>query len=259
MTLQVSSRDWETLSAYLDGQLSSKERARLETRLNTDPDLQQALQELRRTRAVVRSLPKMRAPRNYSLTPQMAGIGREPESRIYPLFRFASLLASLLFVLVVAGDYLVAQRFSPSALPTGQTVEAPMAAMEAAPEGTPPGIGGGFGAEEEAPEEPAEMEARGSDLTEEGESESMEAFGLEAGPTETVESPSIGPAAPELQASEPPSEILAADQVREEQVRRPFGLSIGGLGIFRIAEIALALVAIVTGLVAVYLRRGFQQ
>lgn len=257
MTTRVSSRDWETLSAYLDGQLSRAERARLETRLKSSPDLQQALQELRRTRAVVRSLPKLRAPRNYTLSPKMAGI-RQRQPRVYPIFRFASLLASLLFILVVAGDYLVAQRFTSAPLGAAQTEEAPMAMMEAAPEGTPSGPVGG-GVVESPQEEPAETGARTTDQTTQAEVESMQASGLEAAPTGPVESPTIGPPSAESREGEPLPQVLSAEDAQEEQVRAPFGLRIGEWGIFRIAEIALALVAILTGLIAVLLRRGFQQ
>ncbi|MBU1660613.1 MAG: hypothetical protein KKD28_03985 [Chloroflexi bacterium] len=106
MKKQISSRDWETLSVYLDGQVRPRARTSLEARLQTDPSLSAALDELRRTRSVLRSLPRLRAPRNFTLTPQMAGQPRVIASRLYPAFRLASALASLLFVLVVAGDFL---------------------------------------------------------------------------------------------------------------------------------------------------------
>jgi len=97
-------KDWENLSAYLDEQLSSRQHARLAARLQREPKLQAALDELRQTRAILRSAPKFRAPRNFMVTPEMAG--QHPGSRIrwYPAFQFASALASLLFILVVAGD-----------------------------------------------------------------------------------------------------------------------------------------------------------
>nr|MBC8333233.1 anti-sigma factor [Anaerolineae bacterium] len=40
MTDQISRRDWEHLSAYLDGQLAEKERALLAARLKQNPALQ---------------------------------------------------------------------------------------------------------------------------------------------------------------------------------------------------------------------------
>ena len=106
----VSPRDIEMLSAYLDGQLSPKDVARLRVRLQENPQMQITLDELRITRAAVRSLPRLRAPRNFTLTPQMVG-GRVATRRRagvspYPAFGFASLLASLLLVLVFVADRL---------------------------------------------------------------------------------------------------------------------------------------------------------
>ena len=78
-----SSRDLEQLSAYLDGQLSQSSRTRLETRIQSDPALASALEELRQTRAFLRRTPQRRAPRNFTLTPGMAGI-RPPVPRAGP-------------------------------------------------------------------------------------------------------------------------------------------------------------------------------
>lgn len=103
--MKLSDRDLETLSAYLDGEISSRDRERLEARLRSDPALQEYLEGLRRTRAAVRGLPALRAPRNYYLTPQMVGQERKP-SRLFPVFSFASAAATVLFVLLLVGDYI---------------------------------------------------------------------------------------------------------------------------------------------------------
>jgi anti-sigma factor RsiW len=106
MTKNISMREWEALSAYLDEQLPAKERARLETRLNQAPELRSALEDLRRTRAVLRSQPRVRAPRNFTLTPDMVGLKARPVRRAsaYPFFRLASALTGFLFLLVLVGD-----------------------------------------------------------------------------------------------------------------------------------------------------------
>jgi len=106
MTKNISMREWEALSAYLDGQLPSKERTRLESRLNQTPELRSALEDLRRTRSILRSQPKVRAPRNFTLTPEMVGLKARPARRApaYPFFRLASALAAFLFLLVLVGD-----------------------------------------------------------------------------------------------------------------------------------------------------------
>jgi hypothetical protein len=110
MTTKISPRDGELLSAYLDGQLAPRERAHLESRLQGDHQLRIALGELRRTRTILRSQPRLRAPRNFTLTPQMAGMPRRSPPSLYPVLRLASVLAGLLFVVVLAGDLLTAPR-----------------------------------------------------------------------------------------------------------------------------------------------------
>ncbi len=103
---QLSARDDEILSAYLDGQLNSKERARLEARLNTTPILQATLDDLQKTRLLLRSLPRPRRPRSFTLTPQMV-TSRQPQPKpLFPAFSFASAVSSLLLVLVLLGDFL---------------------------------------------------------------------------------------------------------------------------------------------------------
>lgn len=97
MTTTPSFRDIEQLSAYLDGQLSPGEKARLESRLARDPQLRAVMDELTQSRALLRQLPPRRAPRNFTLTPAMAGV-RPPLPRPYPTLRWASLLATLLLI-----------------------------------------------------------------------------------------------------------------------------------------------------------------
>lgn len=104
--MSVSNRDLEKLSAYLDGEILNRERERLETRLQTDVALREAFNKLHRTRAMVRSLPLLRAPRNFYLTPEMVG-QRQPARRAFPVLSFASVLASVLFILIFLGDLLV--------------------------------------------------------------------------------------------------------------------------------------------------------
>ena len=106
MATRISPRDYQYLSAYLDGQLNGRDLQRLETRLAQELDLREELNDLRRMRTVLRSLPRSRAPRNFTLTPEMAGQRQRKPVRLYPVMGFASALASLLFVLMVLGDFL---------------------------------------------------------------------------------------------------------------------------------------------------------
>lgn len=92
----MNARDVELLSSYLDGQLNPSDSARLEARLKADPGLSAALDAMRESRSLLRRLPKRRAPRNFTLTPRMVG-KNPPLPRAYPVLRFASAFAALLF------------------------------------------------------------------------------------------------------------------------------------------------------------------
>lgn len=65
----LSERDLELLSAYLDGELSDRDRHMLEQRLAAEADLRRSLDELRATVRLVGSLPRLKAPRNFTLDP----------------------------------------------------------------------------------------------------------------------------------------------------------------------------------------------
>jgi hypothetical protein len=104
MKPQISSRDLKSLSLFLDDQLSTTERQRLEHRLQEEQTLKRALDEMRQTRLLLRSVPRLRAPHSFTLTQQMLGIKeRKP---LFPVMGFVAALASFLFVLVLAGDLL---------------------------------------------------------------------------------------------------------------------------------------------------------
>jgi hypothetical protein len=94
----MNRRDIELLSAYLDGELKPSDLTKLETRLKSNPELASVLNDLRATRTLLRKLPTRKAPRNFTLTRQMAG-QNPPLPRTYPIFRLATAVATLLFFL----------------------------------------------------------------------------------------------------------------------------------------------------------------
>jgi hypothetical protein len=138
MTQPPSFRDVEKLSAYLDGQLKPSERARLESRLQSDPELASVLKDLRQSRNILRQLPQRRAPRNFTLTPKMVG-QKPPLPRSYPVFRFATVLATLLLFFTFATNF-VAPHLTRPAAPVAYGMG---------------GYGGGGGGEPELPSEAA--------------------------------------------------------------------------------------------------------
>ena len=55
MTTQITPRDWEHLSAYLDGELKDKEKILLEDRIRKDENLRFSLDSIQQVRAALRS------------------------------------------------------------------------------------------------------------------------------------------------------------------------------------------------------------
>lgn len=101
-----SDRDREQLSAYLDGNLSASDRAAFETRLTANPALQSALDDLRNIKTRLGALPVVKAPRNFTITPAMIGQSARRASTWLPALNFATAIAAVLFVAVVAGNVL---------------------------------------------------------------------------------------------------------------------------------------------------------
>lgn len=97
--------DIETLCAYLDGELDQNNAARLEARLKTDLELASVMNDLRAARSVLRQLPARKAPRNFTLTRRMVGL-KPPLPRAYPLLRFATSFAAILFLFSFAANAL---------------------------------------------------------------------------------------------------------------------------------------------------------
>jgi len=247
MTQTPSFRDVEKLSAYLDGQLKPSEVARLESRIQTEPQLASILQDLRQTRSLLRQLPQRRAPRNFTLTPKMVG-QKPPLPRTYPVFRLATVLATLLLFFTFATNFM-----------------APRLDRVAAPYPYGIGGGGGGGADEEsemqmeaAPEAPLAPNESPQPAEEPAMAEPATPEELPQ-PAPTVLAPTADDSAraePTLGASKksgvqeiPPGESSAQQtapvETPEGQPARPIGPTV---------QIALALIALLSGLVALILR-----
>jgi len=274
MRLNISNRDWELLSAYIDGQLSRGKRERLEARMRTNPELKAALEDLSQTRAMLRSLPRLKAPRSFRLTPEMAG--QSQPKRLYPVFQFASALSSILLVMVLLSDYLGFGFTSLFGQPASQAPEAPEAA-EVLVEGTSESL-----ALEMPVEEPAEARTAGSAGGEEFEitvqvEKAVEPEAPAPGPTveaeaylaapaaqeeeatniaaEVVEAPTDAFVAKDLPAEEPASELPAPEPDAEQVTPVDDQSTSEKLSGMRILQISLAVIAFSTAMVAIYLRR----
>ena len=204
-------RDVEKLSAYLDGQLKPSEIARLEARLQTDPELASVLKELRQARGVLRQLPQRRAPRNFTLTPKMVG-QKPPMPRTYPVFRFATVLATLLLFFTFATNFMAPR-------------------LKTVPYGIG-GYGGGGGGGDAEPE--LAMETAPQDLAEPVEpaeapapaEEPAEEPAMEESAAPEAPAPAEGePATPEMLAPAPTEGAATADDsARTEPTLQPNGM-----------------------------------
>lgn len=119
-------RELASLSAYLDGELSPADSQALVTRLQYEPDLGAQLEKLRRTRLTVGYLPRLHAPHNYTLTPEMVTVRKKKATPFLATMRLASALAAILLVVLFGVEFL----FTSGPLASPQTASAPM--MEAA-------------------------------------------------------------------------------------------------------------------------------
>src|SRR4030065_2270076 len=105
MKNQITSRDYKQSSAYLDNQLAGKERAQLESRRKVDPECRKELQEISKTRVLLKSLPRLRAPRNYYISAQPVGV--RSRLRLAPTFGIVSALATILLAVGIFSNKLL--------------------------------------------------------------------------------------------------------------------------------------------------------
>lgn len=112
----MTDQDYELLSAYIDGEIEDDERETLERRLETEPELQRELNALQQTVRLIQQAAPLKAPRNYTLTPDMLAADRRPaqptsaETRPRNVVRFpliSALSAAAAMVLIVLGMVLL--------------------------------------------------------------------------------------------------------------------------------------------------------
>lgn len=106
MKNELTSHEWQLLSAYLDHQISEKEKKQAEKLLQTRPECQSMLEELSRMQSLLRSLPQHKVPRNFMLSGQKLAQTRVPGIQL--LLRYSSVLTALLLTVALALDFLPA-------------------------------------------------------------------------------------------------------------------------------------------------------
>lgn len=105
MPNQPSERDLEQLSAYLDGALPDAERRMLEQRLTDDIQLRAELETLRETVTLLKTAPRLKAPRNFTLDPATMARQRSWWARLTNpavLMQFSGALGTAAAVILIA-------------------------------------------------------------------------------------------------------------------------------------------------------------
>ena len=99
---------WNSLSAYMDGELPASEAARVEKHLRECNRCQRELDSLCRLTDLMRQVPTKAVPRPFFISEEMATERRGLRARswVYGTLRTASVLATLLLVFVIGGDLL---------------------------------------------------------------------------------------------------------------------------------------------------------
>jgi hypothetical protein len=130
----------ESLSAYMDGELSSAETARVERHLRECEACSENLATLRQTVALLKELPAKPAPRSFAVRPARVKARRAvvPPAWGFGLLKGATALAALLLVVLIGGDLALRfvgaplASFAPAA-PAAEVAMAPSYEAEMAP------------------------------------------------------------------------------------------------------------------------------
>jgi hypothetical protein len=255
MTTPIHPREWETLSAYLDNELNAKESNLLEARVQADSELRNALESLRNTREFLRSLPVQRAPRNFTLTAEMAGIlaRKRTSSTVFSTMRLAAVLATIFLVVLSAGNLLV-NRMQPVQMSQAYLAQQPALGI---------GGGGGSGGGAESPQNPAVPVEKQGELLSTPEASSSMAEALPVTPLPNVsDSQSNTPGPSEsLGMAVPPQEPGPIPEISEPESAQPAPSQAAenlrpGISLITMIQIILATLAVFTGIIAFSIRRS---
>lgn len=107
---ELSEQDAELLSAYIDDMLQIDERAKLESRLEDNAFLREELATMQQTIAWVNQLPRLKAPRNFTITAedlQRARSQEQPKKVLRPNFGWTLAASAAAIILVIFGVLIV--------------------------------------------------------------------------------------------------------------------------------------------------------
>ena len=98
----LSSRDLQLLSAYLDGELSTKDQNRAEKLLSDYPATRSSLERLRKVKNAIKLLPIHKVPRNFIISADEVRRSLVPNPA--RVFRYASTVSAVLLIVVLTFD-----------------------------------------------------------------------------------------------------------------------------------------------------------
>lgn len=111
LTRTAEEKRQEALNAYLDGELHGTARERFEAELAADPSLRAEVAQLTAIQEQVGRLPRVRAPRNYTLDPAVYGAPAPASGlTLYPALRLATVLTAFFLVLAVGLEVIPGQQ-----------------------------------------------------------------------------------------------------------------------------------------------------
>ena len=171
MKAQLSSKDLIQISAYLDGELSEREKTKFEKRLQTEDNLKLALQDLHQTKQLIRKLPPKKAPYNFTITQSMAESLSNPFKQLIRVFSYTSaasfLVAIVLFFMNLTPNLMNMSAAAPMAYDTAAEIQEKAVEEAEAPEiilwSEPQAFGKGGGQEEPMPQMAAPAEEMAED------------------------------------------------------------------------------------------------
>jgi hypothetical protein len=136
MTTSLTLKDYLLISSYLDGQLSASEIAEVDKRVQVDADFKQTLRELKYTKRMLSSLPEVKAPRNFLLTPEKV---KKTSRRQWfqPAWGMVSALSTLVLLVVFISTRMNFSMGAMSAAPEKAVADNYVAMESAAVDSTP--------------------------------------------------------------------------------------------------------------------------
>lgn len=106
MSRTLTFKDYSMISAYIDGRCSANEKISVERLLESDADYLKTVAEFSRSKKMLKAIPRVKAPRNFTLSPAMAP--QKPQRFfLAPMLNYAALAAVVLFVFLFAGSNLL--------------------------------------------------------------------------------------------------------------------------------------------------------